>query len=348
MGAYPRGRILALLALFALLTSLGWAGRQAYLLVTPLDRAAGVVRVRVSAGCSFEEIRCQLVEAHLIAAGAPLAAWARVSGADRRIQAGTYDLSAASSPIRLLARLAAGEKVLVRVTLPEGLTRDRIFGILADSLRIPIDSLRAADGDTAWLRAQGVPAAGLEGYLFPETYLWDAGIGAREALGHLVRACLANFDASREARLRALGLSRHEALTLASIVEAETSDPQERHRVAAVYHNRLRLGWLLQADPTVAYALGRPGEALTRADLEAPSPYNTYQHPGLPPGPICCPGLASLEAALWPSEGCEDLYFVARGDGGHAFSRSLEEHNRWVRRWQAVRSAGRAGVRGAG
>ncbi|MBM3501975.1 MAG: endolytic transglycosylase MltG, partial [Armatimonadetes bacterium] len=297
----------------------------------------------VPEGASFEGVRRELVRAEVLSPRAPLALWARLRGEDRRVRAGLYELSAALSPLEILRALVAGETLAVRVTLPEGVTRERVFALLGESLEIPADSLRAAAADTAWLSRLGVAAAGLEGYLFPDTYLWSPDAGARELLAELVRACLGRFDAARDERLLEIGMTRHEALTLASIVEAEVRDPLERRRVAAVYHNRLRLGWPLQADPTVAYALGRPGRPLARADLEADLPYNTYRRPGLPPGPICSPGLACIDAVLWPLEGCEDLYFVARGDGTHAFSRSLEEHNRRIRVIRAERTARGAG-----
>ena len=121
----------------------------------------------------------------------------------------------------------------------------------------------------------------------------------------------------------------HQVMQVAETLGADqTGLAEERARVSAVYHNRLRAGWLLQADPTVAYAVGRNGTTLSERDLEIDSPYNTYVYAGLPPGPICCPGLASIDAALWPQDGCADLYFVARGDGGHIFSRTLEAHER--------------------
>jgi len=144
----------------------------------------------------------------------------------------------------------------------------------------------------------------------------------------MTKTMLARFDEPRRARAAELGMSLHDVLTLASIIELEAAVPEERERIAAVYHNRLRQGLLLQADPTAAYAAGVPGQRLSQRDLALDSPFNTYVHPGLPPGPICSPGLASIDAALWPLIGCGDLYFVARGDGTHVFSRTLEQHNR--------------------
>ena len=247
------------------------------------------------------------------------------------MRAGTYELGASRSPLQILSALVAGDVLRVRVTLPEGLTCEQSFTLLAEHLGVSIDSLRAVATDAGWLDSLGLPPGGPEGYVFPETYLFEPGTSARALLLTPVEACLERLDAARRARAAELGLSPHAALTLASIIEAESPDSLERRRISAVYHNRLRMGWRLEADPTVAYALGRPGEHLTHADLAVESPYNTYRHPGLPPGPICNPGLVSLDAALWPLEGCQDLFFVARGDGTHAFSRTLAEHNGWVR-----------------
>jgi UPF0755 protein len=211
--------------------------------------------------------------------------------------------------------------------LPEGITQRQALDRLAEGLSIPLGDLEAAASDTAWLRQMGVPGPSLEGYVFPETYFFDRGTAARRALERMVQTGAARFDAPRRARAAQLGMTRHQVLTLASIVEAESAIPEERRRVSAVYHNRLRLGWPLQADPTVAYAVEKIGSQLSTLDLQAQSAFNTYLNAGLPPGPICSPGMVSIDAALWPLEACGDLYFVARGDGAHIFSQTLEQHN---------------------
>ncbi|MFH1144555.1 MAG: endolytic transglycosylase MltG [Candidatus Eisenbacteria bacterium] len=281
----------------------------------------------IETGECLRSIEDRLAKQGLIRLRGPLLAYGRLTGLDRRIRPGTYELSASQSPLAILKTLVAGDVVLRRVTIPEGFTTEAILTRLSSELGVAIEQLRAAAADTAWIRSLGLAAPGLEGYLFPETFLFDPQTTAREALAEMVAVGEARFDEGRRLRASELGLSRHEILTLASIIELEAADEVERRRVSAVYRNRLLRGLLLQADPTAAYAAGRIGQRLSLEDLAIDSPYNTYLYPGLPPGPICSPGLASIDAALWPLEGCDDLYFVSRGDGTHAFSRTLEEHN---------------------
>jgi UPF0755 protein len=323
---------IALLALAIVLAAVvvlsvhAWNG-----LASPLTPGAVPQPVRIRPGTSFHAIRAQLITDHILSPRAPLELYARFTGADREIRAGTYALSAALSPLELLRVLRSGQVVVTRVTIPEGLTCDRVFEILGARLDVAVDRLRDAANDRAYLDSLGLPPTGVEGYLFPDTYFLEPGIGASAILEALVTACLEKFDPARRARAAALGLTVHQVLTLASIIETESADSLERHRISAVYHNRLREGWRLQADPTVAYALGRPGQALRHEDLSIDSPFNTYVHAGLPPAPICSPGRASIDAALWPLNGCGDFFFVAGIDGKHVFSRSLAEHNGRVR-----------------
>jgi UPF0755 protein len=237
-------------------------------------------------------------------------------------RAGEFAFPAGASLHVLFDVLRTARPVQHHLTIPEGLTSTRIAALV--------------NGAEA---AVGTVAAPPEGSVLPETYAYEYDT-AREAL--LARMTLAMQRAlAREWEARAPDLplaSARQALILASIVERETARPEERAHVAAVYLNRLRLGMKLQADPTVAYGLGEPREGerkLSRADLERDTPYNTYRIAGLPPGPICAPGLASLHAVLHPAAS-EDLYFVADGSGGHVFARDLATHQRNVTRWRAL------------
>jgi UPF0755 protein len=304
----------------------GWIAVCAYYLSTPLDITVARQLFRVSRGETLAGIGRRLAKDRFVSPNAPLALWGRLAGADRQIHPGSYTLSPAQTPLEILETLVSGKVIPARVTLPEGLTCGQILERLAEALDLPLESLRAAASDSAWIRSLGLPGS-LEGYLFPETYFFDGGADPKSVLERLVRTGEERIDAARLARAAALGMTRQQMLTLASIVEAESALPLERRRIAAVYRNRLRLGWPLQADPTVAYGVGHPGRKLTEADLAVDSGYNTYLHTGLPPGPICSPGMTSIDAVLWPLDGCDDLYFVARGDGGHIFSRTLREHN---------------------
>ncbi len=321
-----RSWLLGLAALWLTLGVLLWS--RVYTLMAPLDPLGQPRRFRVVPGEGLAQIGVRLAEQGFVSSHAPLVLWGRMIGADRQVQSGTYLLAASQSPFSILRTLVSGKILRQRVTIPEGLTCRQTLALLSAGLAIPVDSLAAATRDSAWVRSLGLPVADLEGYLFPETYYFGVEADPRTILATMVRTGIDEVGPARRVRAAELKMTFHEILTLASIVENEAAVPEERPRISAVYHRRLRLGWRLQADPTVAYALGRPGQRLTRDDLSADSPYNTYVHDGLPPGPISSPGLASIDAALWPLEACEDLYFVSRGDGRHIFSRTLEEHER--------------------
>jgi len=257
-------------------------------------------------------------------------------GFDRRIKRGTYSFAGRLRPVDILRKLVAGEVMTVRVTVPEGFTVKQIASLLARTAGVDSAAFDSLASQPSLARAYGFDAPGLEGFLFPDTYLVPWGAGPREVIEAMVHRFEEVFSDTLERRARELGMSREEAVTLASIVEAEARLPRERSLISAVYHNRLRRRMKLEADPTVAYALGGKRE-LTRKDLAVDSPYNTYLHRGLPPGPICSPGEASLRAALYPDSTSRALYFVARGDGGHIFSNTLTEHLSAVRKARARR-----------
>ena len=246
------------------------------------------------------------------------------------LKAGELHFTAGSSLRAVLAVLRSGKPVQHRLTVPEGLT--------AAQVALLLDRADAADGDAA------VPP---EGAVLPETYLYDRGTPRAVLLDRAMRAMTRALDAAWAARTPDTPLANpHEALVLASIVERETARPEERSRIAAVFLNRLRRGMRLQSDPTVAYGagggLGGLDHGLTRAELDRDDPYNTYRIPGLPPDPICMPGLAALRAVTQPRAtppGTEEYYFVADGSGGHVFAHTEEEHARNVGRWRELERA---------
>jgi UPF0755 protein len=205
---------------------------------------------------------------------------------------------------------------------------------VAQALSVPVDSVNAAVTDTLLLNRLAIPARTLEGYLFPDTYAFPDGTRARDAILEMVKRFEREWKPEWNAQLAKGSLTRHQAVTLASIVEREAKVAAERPVIAAVYINRLRAKMLLQADPTVQYARGKHSARLLNKDLEIDSPYNTYKYPGLPPGPIASPGGPSLVAALYPAD-VPFLYFVAAPDGHHEFRKTLAEHElakRMVRR----------------
>jgi UPF0755 protein len=215
------------------------------------------------------------------------------------------------------------------VTVPEGLALTAILPLLERQLELSRDSLGAAVRDSALRAELGVPTRTLEGYLFPDTYSFPAGTSARDVVEAMVRRFEQAWQDDWDGRLAEIGMTRHEIVTLASIVEKEARLAEERPVIAAVYRNRLRIGMALQADPTVQYALGGHRARVLYKDLEVESPYNTYRYPGLPPGPIASPGAASLEAALHPAD-VRYLYFVAHPDGHHEFRETFGQHEQAV------------------
>ena len=250
-----------------------------------------------------------------------------LSGATRDLQAGEYLFLIGTSMRGAMEVLRAGKPFTRRLTIAEGLTSAEAAVLINDA--------EALDGEAA-----EVP---LEGSLLPETYHYVRGDQRADVIRRMQRAL--NETVAELWPKRAPGLplkDEREAIILASIVEKETGVPEERPLVASVFVNRLRAGMRLQSDPTVAYGVtngsGPLGRALTRQDLQTPSPYNTYLNDGLPPGPISNPGRAAIEAVLNPAE-TEYLYFVANGDGGHVFAKTLAEHNRNVEQWRKARGA---------
>jgi UPF0755 protein len=256
----------------------------------------------------------------------------------RSIRYGLYEIGPGSRPVDVLERLLDGRVEMVTVTIVEGSTATEVAqGMAAAGLGTTADWDRLVQ-QRQWIADLSPDAPSLEGFLFPDTYRFAVGTPAEQAAHHLVD----RFREVWQAEVRSadpLWGSTLEIVTLASLVEAETSVPEERPRVAGVFANRLRRGMLLQCDPTVVYALKRRlewGGRLLREHLKVDDPYNTYRYPGLPPGPINSPGRAALAAAIAPEEHAY-LYFVAKPGGGHTFSTNLKDHNRAVARLRRAR-----------
>lgn len=330
----PRGKLL-----FVLAVTLLFAGATA-IVTRAFSRPTGTpVRVVVPEGATLRAAADSLGRAGVISVPSLFRVYARVTGRDRQMKPGTY-LFRANTPWREVMAALTGGKGLVRsVTIPEGFALAQIASVLVTILEVPLDSVLVAARDTAALRHLAVPTPTLEGYLFPDTYAFPEGTGARRAVAEMVRRFEREWKAEWDERLSALGMTRHELVTLASIVEREARLAEERPVIAAVYYNRLRLGMPLQADPTVQYARGEHTARVTYPDLAIESPYNTYKHAGLPPGPIASPGGASLHAALYP-DSVPYLYFMAFPDGHHEFRRTFDEHTAVVRHarvaWDSV------------
>lgn len=250
-------------------------------------------------------------------------------GKPQSLKAGEYEIKKAASMSQVLATIAEGKSILSKITLPEGLTSAQI-----------VERLMADENLTG--EVAEVPP---EGSLLPDTYRFSKGMSRQELIDRMMSEQQRFLAAIWEKRQADLPITTPEqALTLASIVEKETGKADERQRVAAVFVNRLRKNMRLQSDPTIIYGLvggkGTLGRPITRADIDGKTPYNTYHINGLPPGPICNPGRPAIEATLDPAK-TSDLYFVADGSGGHAFSESLKEHNAAVANWRKVEKQAR-------
>jgi UPF0755 protein len=296
----------------------------------------GVQRVAVVPGSSLPQIATQLEQAGVISDAARFAKLARWRDVAQKLKAGEYEFAKAATPGEILDRLVAGDVIKIRITIPEGFTLQEIaVRVAAAGIGTPQQFLKAAT-DLARVGRLGVPGGHLEGYLFPETYTVTTTTSPVEVVRAMVAQLERQLTPELLAAARARGLDRHGLLTLASIVQKEAGTDEEMPLIAGVFHNRLRKGMRLQADPTVIYGVENFDGNLTRRHLLTPTPYNTYTQSGLPPGPIASPGMAALRAAAFPAE-TSALYFVARGDGRHEFSATLEAHNRAVRQYQLRR-----------
>jgi UPF0755 protein len=284
------------------------------------------VRVVIPTGASFRAAALALSDSHVIAWPRLFRVYAFVGRRDRAVRPGTYVLHRDIGWAQALDAVTHGRGLVRLMTIPEGWDLASIVPLLARILDADSDSVAAAVRDTALRREVSDPAPTLEGYLYPDTYSFPDSTPPRAAVAIMVREFERAWQPSWDAHRQALGMTRHEAVTLASIIEKEARLPEERPVISAVYHNRLRLNMPLQADPTVEYALGRHVEHLYFKDLTVESPYNTYRHTGLPPGPIASPGKHSLEAAVLPAD-VPYLYFVATADGHHEFRTTLAEHD---------------------
>jgi UPF0755 protein len=242
------------------------------------------------------------------------------------LKVGRYPIKPKSSLAYIIGKITRGESTPFDITIPEGYTVSQIANALESTVEIDITEFRQAITDRGLIDSLGIKAESLEGYLAPSTYNVYFCENSRRIVNRMAGHFFSSLPDSFEYRAEKLGLTFHQAVTLASLIEKEARLDNERPVISAVYLNRLRRGMKLDCDPTVIYAMGGLDRPLLRGDLDYDSPYNTYLYAGLPPGPIANPGVKSLEAAVAPSQ-VGYLYFVAKGDGSHIFSRTLDEHN---------------------
>jgi UPF0755 protein len=303
---------------------------------------SGEVRVIIPRGATLR-VAADSLETHgVIQNATAFRLYALIRRGDRSIRAGTYLFKRPISWGQVLDDLRGGKGIEHSITIPEGWSLNQIVPQLARVLDASEDSVRAAVRDTALLHALDIPTPTLEGYLFPDTYVFADGTTPRQAVQVMVARFQAVWQPEWDAQLQKVAMSRNDVMALAAIVEKEAKLPEERPVIAAVYLNRLKAGMLLQADPTVQYAIGHHVSRVLFKDLTIDSPYNTYRYKGLPPGPIASPGKPSIVAALFPAK-VPYLFFVAYPDGHHEFRVTLAEHqaaSRQARRaWTAAAAA---------
>lgn len=303
---------------------------------SPRDRPS-IAEIRVEQGDSLAAVVRKLRAQKLIANERLFLLWARLKGVETKIHLGLYRFEASASAREILERLATGKGVFLKVTIPEGLTVKEIAALLGKMQIVDVEKFLTETSAPELLATLGLPKEGIEGYLFPSTYYFmpatpekNIVLGMAEQFRKISWPVVERSDG-------ASGLTPHQLITLASIIEKESGVEAERPLISAVFHNRLKLSMPLQSDPTVIYGLKDFQGNLTRKNLQDSNPYNTYKIAGLPPGPICNPGLSSIKAALEPAD-VPYLYFVSKNDGSHKFSESLEAHNQAVKTFQPVAS----------
>ena len=310
----------------------------AVFLMSPPTASEAVVNFDVPTGSNSRTIAKQLASQKLIRSELAFRLVVRHRGIEKRLKAGTYVLRRNMSLSDILDEFEKGHVTLVSWTVPEGLTLAGIAELWAAGGFGTAAAFQGAAEAKNLLEQYGIPEGKtVEGYLFPNTYKFAKGTTPDAVIQMMLDEFKKHWTFDKEAS--DLERTRHEIVTLASIIEKEAGVASERPRIASVFHNRLKRGWRLQADPTVLYAVGNPKRPLTKADLRVDSPYNTYVTKGLPPGPIASPSIESIRAALRP-EKTDYLYFVAIGERKHHFSKTLSEHNRMVRK---MRRAARNG-----
>lgn len=326
-------KLLRYLLLLAILLAIASAAAFAWVVHAPITLKTPSVDFHIAAGSSLRSAARQIGEA-----GAELNPWVFIllgkgMHADTSIKAGSYEIATGITPLQLLEKLTRGDVTQSDIAFIEGWTFRQMRERLNAHAELRHDSKDLSDDEI--LRHIGAKEPRAEGVFFPDTYLFAKRSSDLDVLSRAYRAMQRHL--AREWEARAPGLpygDAYQALIMASIVEKETGRDQDRPHVAAVFVNRLRQGMLLQTDPTVIYGVGEKFDGnLRKRDLQTDTPYNTYMRAGLPPTPIAMSGLASLQAALHPAEN-QSLYFVARGDGSSHFSRTLDEHNHAVARYQ--------------
>jgi UPF0755 protein len=305
-----------------------------HFLIIPADSTGVLTTINIPAGVSFRKTSNILAERHIIKDKLNFKFLAYLMGATHTVKYGEYLFSSSMRPITILEKLLDGEVVLHAVTIPEGYTDEEIAQTLGEKgLLDDQQSFIELTHNPVFIAGLDITAPSLEGFLYPNTYELSKGLAPKEIIKKMVEQFKLVYTPELQQRAKDMGMTMLQVVTLASIIEKETSVPSERFLISAVFHNRLKFRMRLQSDPTVIYAMHITNDVITKKDLRKKNPYNTYTNYGLPPGPICNPGKESIIAALYPAN-VKYLYFVANNDGSHEFTRTLKEHNHYVNLYQ--------------
>ena len=302
----------------------------------PIPETETPVIIKVEKGASLKEIGDDLNKKNVITDSETFVMATRIMGHETTIRAGVFSLTNLSSNYLIIRQLVEGTPVLHKITIPEGLRKEQIAEIYQDKLNIDADVFLALCEDPKFIKSLNIEALSLEGFLFPDTYHFFKGETPERIIQTMVTEYQKLLDGMLKSRLQIRGLTDLEMVTLASIIEGEAIYDSERSLISSVYHNRLAKEMRLQADPTIQYIIEDGPRRLLKNDLTIKSPYNTYRHYGLPPGPINNPGRESLISALSPAD-ADYLFFVANGEGYHTFSRTETEHNVAKKKFQRLR-----------
>lgn len=305
-------------------------------LYIPPDRERVQRVLEIPEGTTLRETARLLFQNGLITRVESFVVVGKLLAIERRIIPGEYAFHTQMLPLEIIGLIKSGRVIQYEITIPEGYALAQIGRVVEEKGLARADEFVRRATDPVFIQSLGYEADSLEGYLYPESYYFSKRVGSEGILRAMVKRFEAVYTPEMAKRAEEVGMTRLEVVTLASIIEKETSADEERPVVSAVFHNRIKKKIPLQSDPTVIYALPHFNGNLTRKHLKTRSPYNTYRVKGLPPGPIANPGEASLIAALNPAP-VEYLYFVSKNDGTHYFSKTLAEHNRAVQKYQRRR-----------
>lgn len=311
-----------LLVAFAWIAELG---------LSPWRESEGdVIHVVIPQGANAADIGKLLEKEGVISSDKKFVFLTKIKGSEKRIKAGRYEFHKDMAINEVLDKLVKGEIRPVVVTIPEGLTIKEIADIVQDQVDIDGKKFIELAKNSDFAKREGLEGKDFEGFLFPDTYHLKYGVTEKEIVKRLVKEFWSIFDDSLKRRCNKIGFSIQEVVILASLIEEEAMIEEEEPVISQVYHKRLKLNRALECDATIQYALPEHKSRLLYSDLKIKSPYNTYTHRGLPPGPICSPGKTAILAALYPAD-TDFLYYVAKGDGSHIFSKTAKEHNQAIR-----------------